>query len=280
MVRVRSRAGRGLIALLTDFGIHNHYAGTMKGVVLGICPAATLVDLTHAIPPQDVLTGALELADACRYFPSGTIFLAVIDPAVGSARRAMAVEAGGYLFVAPDNGLLTVVLNETPPTRLVELSNPQYALPTVSSTFEGRDRFAPAAAWLAAGVDLGALGRPLVEWHRLAVPEPRASEGRIEGEVLRVDHFGNLITNIGRDLFDRVAAGSTDLEIVAGGHSARIVTTYAEAESGDLCALFGSTEQLEIAVNGGSAAARLAVGRGGPVTIDVLGFRVHGRACH
>ena len=189
---------RPVIALLTDFGTRDHYAGAMRGVALGICPDATLVDITHDVEPQDVLGGALELAAAFKYFPAGTTFLAVVDPGVGSSRRGLAAEAGGYKFVAPDNGLLTMVFREAPPKRVVELTERRYARPTVSRTFEGRDRFAPAAAWLAKGIDLTALGRPLTAWHVLDIPEPTVAEGRIAGEVLRVDRFGNLVTNIDR----------------------------------------------------------------------------------
>src|SRR5580704_19359622 len=158
---------RPVIALLTDFGVRDHYAGTMKGVVLGICPDAALVDISHEVPPHDVLAGALELAASYRYFPSGTIFLVVVDPGVGSTRRGIAADTGDYRFVAPDNGVLTAVLDEHPAKRVVELTERKYARPTVSRTFEGRDRFAPAAAWLAKGVDLTALGRPLTAWHLL-----------------------------------------------------------------------------------------------------------------
>src|SRR6266849_2469089 len=163
---------RPVIAFLTDFGTRDHYAGTMKGVTLGICPDATLVDISHDLPPQDVLAGALELAASYRYFPPGTIFLVVVDPGVGSTRRGIAAEAGDFKFVAPDNGVLTAVLDEHPPRRAVELSERRYARPTVSRTFEGRDRFAPAAAWLAKGIELTALGRPVGAIFRLGLPHP------------------------------------------------------------------------------------------------------------
>ena len=140
---------RPVIALLTDFGNRDHYAGTMKGVALGICPEATLVDISHEVAAGDVLAAALELAAAYRYFPGGSIFLVVVDPGVGSSRRGLAAEAGAYRFVAPDNGVLSIVFDENPPIRVVELSEARYARPTMSRTFEGRDRFAPAAAWLA-----------------------------------------------------------------------------------------------------------------------------------
>lgn len=258
---------RPVIALLTDFGTRDHYAGTMKGVALGICPDATLVDVTHDIPPHDVLGGALELAASYKYFPSGTIFLAVVDPGVGSQRRAIAAESAGYRFVAPDNGVLTLALRESPPKRVVELTERRYARPTVSRTFEGRDRFAPAAAWLAKGVELSALGRPLTSWHVLPVPEPAIESDRVTGEVLRVDRFGNLVTNVDRRAFERLAAVGA-IEISAGTHAVeKVVATYAEVEQGAVCALFGSTDHLEIAVSGGNAAERLGLARGAPITI-------------
>src|SRR5213593_146410 len=166
---------RPVIALLTDFGTRDHYAGTMKGVALGICPDATLVDISHDVPPHDVVAGALELAAAYKYFPSGTIFLVVVDPGVGSARRGIAAETSDYRFVAPDNGVLSVVFDEHAPKRVVELSERRYARPTVSRTFEGRDRFAPAAAWLAKGIELTALGRPAGSIQRLEIPHPDVS---------------------------------------------------------------------------------------------------------
>jgi S-adenosylmethionine hydrolase len=267
-----------VIALLTDFGTRDHYVGTMKGVVLGICGAATLVDITHEVPPQDILTGALELAASYRYFPPGTIFLVVVDPGVGSTRRGVAVEAGGYRFVAPDNGVLTGVLGDLvrrfAQTRqglelapAVELTEPRYARPAISRTFEGRDRFAPAAAWLATGVALADLGRPAGALVWLDIPQPRETANEIRGDVLRIDRFGNLITNIDRARVERFAAnGSVDIRIGPQTIS-RLVAAYAEVEPGAICALIGSTEHLEVAVNGGSAASVLGVDRGAPVHI-------------
>src|SRR5215212_5944823 len=190
-----------IIAFLTDFGTRDHYAGTMKGVALGICADATLVDISHEVPPHDVAAGALELAASYRYFPGSTIFVVVVDPGVGSTRRGIAAETGDYKFVAPDNGVLTAVFDEHPPKRVVELSERRYARPTVSRTFEGRDRFAPAAAWLAKGIELTALGRPAGTIHRLELLRPMVNGNRIDGEVQRIDRFGNLITNIDRKTF-------------------------------------------------------------------------------
>jgi len=258
---------RPVIALLTDFGTRDHYAGTMKAVVLGICPDVTLVDITHEIPPHDVLTAALELAASYKYFPSGTIFLAVVDPGVGSARRGIAVDTGDYRLVAPDNGVLSAVLKETPARRSVELTERRYARPTVSRTFEGRDRFAPAAAWLAKGVDLAALGRSAGAIRELLLAAPSVGEDLLSGEVLRVDRFGNLVTNIDRKLFEKFVH-SNGIEITASTYRiGRVVATYADASVDEVCALFGSTDHLEIAVNAGSASERLSLTRGAPVTI-------------
>ena len=257
---------RPVIALLSDFGTRDHYAGTMKGVILNICPDATLVDITHEVPPHDVLDGSLQLAGAARYFPAGTIFLAVVDPGVGSARRGIAAEAGDYRFVAPDNGVLTSVLREWAPKKIVELTDRRYARPTVSRTFEGRDRFAPAAAWLAKGTQLTALGRPAPDYHRLDIPAAVVDESAVTGVVLRIDRFGNVVTNIDRKTFESVAK-SGSMEVTAGTQSiGRLVATYADIQAGEICALFGSTDHLELAANSESAADRLQLARGSAVS--------------
>lgn len=256
---------RATIAFLTDFGTRDHYVGAMKGAALSVCPDAVLVDITHEIDPHDILGGALELAAACSYFPVGTIFVAVVDPGVGSSRRGIAAEAGDYRFVAPDNGLLTLVLRETPPTALVELRDPKYARSTVSRTFEGRDRFAPAAAWLARGIALTALGPPLREWEMLVIPRAEVSGRELRGEVLRIDRFGNLVTNITRAAVDEFSSGTA--RVLVGPHEISLVGTYSEAAPNALCALFGSSNRLEVAVNGGSAARHLGVARGAPVVV-------------
>lgn len=258
---------RPVIALLSDFGTRDHYAGTMKGVMLSICPDVTLIDITHDVPVHDVLDGALQLAAACRYFPPHTIFLAVVDPGVGSARRGIAAESGDYRFVAPDNGVLTLALREFAPKRVVELTERRYARPTVSRTFEGRDRFAPAAAWLAKGIQLTALGRPVPDYQRLDVPAPEVTDEAVRGVVLRVDRFGNVVTNIDRRTFEAVVRGRA-VQVVIDGHRVdQIVATYAEIPPRGVCALFGSTDHLELAANSASAAEQLGVGRGATVEV-------------
>ncbi len=258
---------RPLVALLSDFGTRDHYAGTMKAVVLGVCPDATLVDIGHDLPPHDIVAGALELAACYRYFPAGTVFLVVVDPGVGSGRRGIAAEAGDFRFVAPDNGVLTAVFRDQPPKRVVELSERKYARPTVSRTFEGRDRFAPAAGWLAKGITLTSLGRSVTDHVMLDLPEAIASADGLRGQVVRVDRFGNLITNIDRKRFEKVAGGGPVAVRLEAHDIPRIVNTYAEAAPGEICALFGSTDHLEIAVPAGSAAERFGLGRGAIVTV-------------
>lgn len=258
---------RPVVALLSDFGTRDHYAGTMRGVILDICPDATLVDLTHDIESHDIQAASLELAAAYRFFPAGSIFLVVVDPGVGSARRGLAADAGGHRFVAPDNGVLTHVFGQTPPRQVVELTDRRYARPTISRTFEGRDRFAPAAAWLARGIRLSALGRPLRDHVTLGLPALEVRDGSITGCIVRIDRFGNAVTNIDRRCFERLAAaGGVDIE-VGGRAVGRLVETYADIGPGDVCALFGSTDHLEFAANAASAAVRFDLKAGAIVRI-------------
>jgi len=258
---------RPVIAFLTDFGLRDHYVGAMKGVALGICPDAALVDISHDIPAHDIAAGALELAASYRYFPPATVFVVVIDPGVGSKRRGIAAEAGDFRFVAPDNGVLGLALSEVPPRQIVELTEPRYARPTISRTFEGRDRFAPAAAWLASGVDIASLGPPAGSIQSLTMPQASVSEDAIHGHIVRIDRFGNLITNIDRNIFSTLA-GHGGLTIRVGGRAiSSVVSTYADVAPGDLCALFGSSDHLEIAVREGSAAAETGTRRGDSVHV-------------
>ncbi|MDA1093683.1 MAG: SAM-dependent chlorinase/fluorinase [Acidobacteria bacterium] len=256
-----------VVALMSDFGTRDHYAGAMKGAVLQVCPEATLVDISHDIPPHDRQGAALQLAAAWRYFPVGTVFLVVVDPGVGSARRALAADTGDYRFVAPDNGVLTAVFKEAPPKRVVELTARRYRRPTVSRTFEGRDLFAPAAAWLANGVQVSALGRPARDLRVLDLPVVEVSQDRVLGEVVHVDRFGNLVTNIDRATAERFASRGAIEITVASQTIGRLVETYSDLLGHEVGALFGSTEYLEIAANATSAAVRLGVAHRAPVRI-------------
>jgi hypothetical protein len=257
-----------IIAFLSDFGARDHYVGVMKGVMLGICPDVTLVDLSHDLPAHDIGFAALELAAAYRFFPAGTVFLAVVDPGVGTSRRGLAAEAGEWRFVAPDNGVLTGVFQETPPKKVVELTERRYARPTVSRTFEGRDRFAPAAAWLAKGVHLPALGRSILDHHLIDLPKPQVEDQVVRGVVVRVDRFGNIVTNLDRRSCERLTDGAGVLQLTVRGQTIpHIVSTYSDIAPGDIGALFGSTDHLECAAHAASAAEQLGVVVGDPVEL-------------
>jgi S-adenosylmethionine hydrolase len=259
---------RPTIAFLTDFGTRDHYTGVMKGVVLSICPDAVLVDISHDLPAHDIPFAARELAATYKYFPPGTIFLVVVDPGVGSARRGIAADVGDFRFVAPDNGVLTGVLHEAPPKKVVELTERKYARPTVSRTFEGRDRFAPAAAWLAKGIQLPALGRAVSDWVQVDLVQPTVHDGTITGEVVRIDRFGNVVTNVERRLCEKLTGGDGAMLIEVGGRPVeRLVSTFSEIGAGDVCALFGSTDHLECAAHATSAADALGVAVGAVVTV-------------
>ena len=258
---------RPIIALLSDFGSQDYYAGAMKGVALSICPDATLVDISHDIAPHDIVGGSLQLAASYPYFPQGTVFLVVVDPGVGSKRRGLAADTGDYRFVAPDNGVLTSVFAESPPKTIVEITERRYGRPTVSRTFEGRDRFAPAAAWLAKGTRLAALGRPLQFYRTIEMPAPVIETEAIKGQVIRVDRFGNAVTNIDRNSFERFTNAGA-VQVKAGDYRIdRLVTTYEDIGSGEVSALFGSTDHLELAANSSSAAERLGLERGSLVVV-------------
>ena len=247
---------RPLIALLSDFGTADHYVGTMKGVMLGICPEAALVDITHDVPPHDVRTGARQLAASYKYFPAGTVFLAVVDPGVGSSRRGIAVETADHRFVAPDNGLLSAVLDEAPARRVVELTERKFARATISRTFEGRDRFAPGRGMAGQGrghhhhgAQRRRPGPPGVAGGR-RTPRRDRRRGRDRRSLRQPRHQRGprCCRAAGR------AAAGIDIAI-AGRPVPRLVATYADVAAGELCALFGSSDHLEIAISGGSAAA-------------------------
>jgi S-adenosylmethionine hydrolase len=259
---------RPVVALLSDFGTRDHYVSAMKGVILGICPDVSLVDISHDIPVHDVLAAGLELAAVYRYFPTGSIFLVVVDPGVGSERRGLAADVGQYRFVGPDNGVFTAVFEKVLPKNVVELTERRYARPTVSRTFEGRDRFAPAAAWLAKGLQLSILGRSVSDYIKLDFPVAEISEHLIVGKVIRIDRFGNLISNIDRQKFEQFTQTGS-IQITIGKHMiGRFVETYSDIGDEEVCALFGSTETLEIAASSASGFEILGVGLGASVLIS------------
>ena len=270
LARGGPRAGRasGIVTLLTDFGVEDPYVGIVKGVILAINPAARLVDLTHAIPPQDVRRGALALEAAYRFFPPGTVHLAVVDPGVGGPRRPLAVRADGHVFVGPDNGLLGFCAEQAG-ARAVALTDPRYyraGRRGVSRTFHARDIFAPVAGHCSRGVTLDRLGSPVSRVVRLAPARPRRAGGRVVGEVLLADRFGNLLTNVSAG--DLGAAPAACRLSVAGRRIDGLVSRYGDRPVGALGALSDSSGRVEIFVRDGSARARLGVGPGARVSFS------------
>jgi S-adenosyl-L-methionine hydrolase (adenosine-forming) len=259
-----------ILTLLTDFGLQDGYVGIMKGVIWGIAPAVQIADISHAIAAQDVLQGALTLRRAVPYFPAGTVHLAVVDPGVGTSRRALAGRLGNQYFVGPDNGLFSLVQEQTEahggPVEWVQLTHPVYWLPQVSTVFHGRDIFAPAAAHLANGVPLNKLGEPIYDALRLSLSQPQRTAQGWSAQIIHIDHFGNLATNLRREQVDPAQA------IVIHVHGSEIkgvVQAYGEAASGELVALFDSSDLLSIAVVNGDAAQVLRAKVGDPLEVAI-----------
>lgn len=257
-----------IIALLTDFGLRDGNVGVMKGVILSIAPQARLIDLSHEIEPQDVRQGAIVLGRSAPYFPDGSIFLSVVDPGVGTARRPMAARLGGQTFVGPDNGLATRLIERAErlgrTTSFVHLDRPQFWLPEVSHVFHGRDVFAPVAAHLAGGVPLEDLGSSMTDPVRLPLPAPTPFPGGWRGEVEYIDRFGNLRTNLRRE---DVGEDRASIVRVAGIEVRGLARTFGEHPPGELVALFGSTGELILAVVNGSAATHLGAKVGDVVEV-------------
>lgn len=251
-----------VIALLTDFGTSDPYVGAMKGAILSACPEATLVDVLHEVPSHDVLRGALALESAYAYFPPDTVFVAVVDPGVGTRRRAVAAAAGQWLFVAPDNGVLSLVLEAHPGSRVHLLANPRLFRQPVSPVFHGRDVFGPAAGHLARGLALADVGPPLPDAVRLPPPLRVRRGDRWEGVVLSVDRFGNMITSLTAADVDSLGAGDRGAEVALGAARLPLVRTYGDVAEGAVCALVGSSGRIEIAANRRRAADQLGAGVG------------------
>lgn len=255
-----------VITLTTDFGTRDWFVGTMKGVILRLNPRVAIVDLTHAVPAGDLRAGAFALAAACGFFPKGTIHVAVVDPGVGSQRKAVAIRTADYVFVGPDNGILSWALAERKITAIHSLENEAYFLQPVSHTFHGRDVFAPIAAHLSRGVPIQRFGPSQNDLVRLAWPEPRKGQGNVEGEVIYIDRFGNAITNLDRSSLPDLT--SAVCEISSGRRRVCPVShDYQAVAPGRPVALIGSSGLLEIAINGGSAAKTLGLREGTKVRV-------------
>jgi len=256
-----------IITLTTDFGSGSPYAAAMKGVILSINPDVTLVDLTHEVPAQDIRHGALVLHDVAPRFPQDTIHVAVVDPGVGTARAIVYARIGPQHYIAPDNGLLSRVAAQTRPSKLVRLENRQYWLEEVSVTFHGRDIMAPVAARLSLGLDPDQLGPPHEELAHIEWPDVRQEPRRIDGTVIEIDSFGNLITNITADMIGNRPTDERVCVVCGIYETWGIYRAYAEQLSGTLVALIGSHGRMELAVVNDSAAARLGIQVGTPVVM-------------
>ena len=256
-----------LITLTTDFGEGSAYVAAMKGAIYSIIPSVRIVDISHRVAPQDVRMGALMLEDATRWFPPGTIHVAVIDPGVGTERPIVFAEIGKQRYIAPDNGLLSRITLHEPASRIIAVENPRYWHPVVSETFHGRDIMGPVAAHVASGIDPADLGTALSKIHLIEWPQPQETDHAVTGEIIAVDHFGNLISNI---TTEHLGAGDrAALKVTCGGRTlAGLRRTYGEEQPGTLVALVGSTERLEVAVVDGNASRELGLGVGGLIRVD------------
>jgi S-adenosylmethionine hydrolase len=273
------------IALLTDFGREDWFVGAVKGVIASIAPRAQVIDLSHGIPPGDIQAGAFALLASFRYFPEGTIFVAVVDPGVGGPRDALLAEAHGFRFIGPDNGLLSYAVAGGPPgtggagkdpssrkaasrasPRLHAIENPAYRLPATGSTFHGRDIFAPAAAHLSLGRPMRSFGRRKEDFLRLDFPAPYSLRGAVAGEIVHVDRFGNAITNITpKDLEALGRDAAREAVLKAGGASFPLAAYYAAVPGGKPLSVAGSCGFLELSLNGGNAAKKFGLKRGDAV---------------
>ncbi len=255
-----------IITLTTDFGLSDHYVGAMKGVILGICPRAQIIDITHLVTPYEIAEGAYVIAQACRTFPKKTVHVVVVDPGVGTARRPILMEAAGQFFIAPDNGVLAnIYLRE--PHKIRVITNERYFRHPVSRTFHGRDIFAPAGAHLAAGVRPAQFGKRIEDYLRPVFQKPqRAGKRTWTGQILKIDRFGNIITNFYAEDFPNLEAQNVVFSV--GPQEVTVIArNYAETGPGELFAIVGSSGYYEISISQASAAQRIGCVVGGPVEL-------------
>ncbi len=257
-----------LITLTTDFGHSDHFVGVMKGVIAGIAPAARVIDICHDIAAYNITEAAFTIAEAWPYFPKGTILVVVVDPGVGSTRRPILAEAGGHVFIAPDNGVLSMVFDRSPHQVRV-ISNPKFMRRAISRTFHGRDVFAPAAAHLAKGVSAAQFGKRIHDFIRgNAAANVRLSANAWRGSILKADHFGNLITSFAAEHFPGITSRPFEMR-VGRAKIGRLALHYAETALGELFVIAGSSGYLEIAANQASAAETLGCGAGAAIELEL-----------
>jgi len=261
---------RPIITLTTDFGTGDYFVGAMKGVMLSINPDVTIVDITHSVLPHDVLDSALTIGQAYKYFPPKTIHVVVVDPGVGTTRRPLLVAGDQHYFIGPDNGVFSSVYDQSEALHVWNVISEHYFRQPVSNTFHGRDIFAPVAAWLTKSWQTSAFGEAITDYVRFAMPKPKVNGNTVKGVVLRVDHFGNLITNLTPADVPALAAADGKFTIKAGnGQVTKMALTFSQAAPGEAVGVIGSTGHLEIAMNKGSASKALGAARGAEVTVEL-----------
>jgi len=267
-------AQRPIITLTTDFGLNDHFIGVLKGVILEILRDVEIVDICHSVQAFDVLDGALTIAQAYSYFPSGTVHLVVVDPGVGSARRPILATSERHHFVAPDNGVLSLIYGREERMSVRHITADHYYLQPLSKTFHARDIFAPVAAYLAKGVDGGKFGEEITDFVRFNAPKPKPTDGKtLRGVVLKVDRFGNLVTNITpQDAPMLFEAEPAPFRLVVGKREiSEIHQNYSEGAPGEVFGILGSMGYLEIAANRGSAAQQAGATKGSEVSLVLEG---------
>lgn len=256
-----------IITLTTDYGTLDGYVGVLKGLILSLNPRANILDITHDISAQDILGAAFTLCRACPAFPKGTIHVAVVDPGVGGERRPLLLRTESSFFIGPDNGIFSLVVDREDEIHIIELKESKYFLTPVSDTFHGRDIFAPVAAYLSLGVDPTEFGPRVEEYVNISIPQPLVSKGEIIGQVLHIDHFGNVMINIDRQLY-RDTVGNQAVSINIGPHTLDTVSrSYSDVEEGSPLAILGSSGFLEISVNRGNAQQYFQLRRGDPIRL-------------
>lgn len=260
-----------VLTLTTDFGLNDHFVGVMKGVILGINPQVQLVDISHGVQSHDVLDGALAIAQAYHYFPAGTVHLVVVDPGVGSARRPILAVSGKHSFIAPDNGVLSLVYEREERVTVYHIEASHYYLQPVSNTFHGRDIFAPIAAWVSKGVEGAKVGTEITDFVRFAVPKPKRDGATVKGVVLKVDRFGNLVTNVTPEFVPELFAQQPPaFTLTVGKATAKAMrSNYAQAAAGEIFAIVGSMGYVEISANRAPASQLAGVGRGAEVVLTL-----------
>lgn len=259
---------RPIITLTTDYGNNDHLVGTLKGVILKINPDVNIVDITHNVAPYDLLDGALAIGSAYSYFPPRTIHIVVVDPGVGTDRRPLLVSGETQYFVAPDNGVLSLVYDREESLLVRHANVEHYYLQPVSKTFHGRDIFAPIAAWLSKGSQAASMGDEITDYKKFAMPKPKTADGVVKGVVLRVDSFGNLVTNFRPEDLPASALETGTVQFKIGSQTVgKLVDTFAKGNPGEVFAYVGSNGFVEFGINRGNACKALAAGRGVPVVL-------------